>query len=89
LLELLAVPGLRPEKVLRLYKDPGIVSLASWKPRPRTIASRRPKDWALLQTKILQTWPSQKPEKAAFTCIVPPLLLHTARIHSARPEPRA
>jgi DNA polymerase (family 10) len=44
-LELLAVPGLRPEKVLRLYKDLGIASLAeSWKPRPRTTASRRPKD---------------------------------------------
>src|SRR4051794_30409537 len=27
-LEMLAVPGLRPEKVLRLYKDLGITSLA-------------------------------------------------------------
>ncbi|SPP92774.1 protein of unknown function [Bradyrhizobium vignae] len=28
MIEMLAVPGLRPEKVLRLYKDLGIASLA-------------------------------------------------------------
>src|SRR6478752_8667963 len=46
-LELLAVPGLRPEKVLRLYKDLGIASLAELEAAARTSASRRPGDLAL------------------------------------------
>jgi DNA polymerase (family 10) len=40
-LEMLTVPGLRPQKVLRLYKDLGITSLAELEAPPRKIASRR------------------------------------------------
>src|SRR3954468_11596159 len=88
-LELLAVPGLRPEKVLRLSKDVSASSrLPGWKPRPRTTASRRPKDGApRCRSGSCRTCPSQKAEKAASTCIVPPLFSHTPRIRSARPGP--
>ena len=87
-LELLAVPGLRPEKVLRLYKDLGITSIAELeaaakddriKKAKRLGAERRPRSY--------RTWASQKQEKAASTCIVPPLCSHTPRIRSARPGP--
>src|SRR5690242_2269268 len=51
--ELLDVPGLRPEKVLRLYKDLGITSLAELEAaakedriKRRKTASRRVRVWA-------------------------------------------
>lgn len=40
-LEMLAVPGLRPDKVLKLYKELGIISLAGLV-RPRTRTASRP-----------------------------------------------
>jgi len=40
-LELLTAPGLRPEKVLRLYRDLASPRSPNWKLRPRTTASRR------------------------------------------------
>jgi DNA polymerase (family 10) len=87
-LELLAVPGLRPEKVLRLYKDLGITSLAELEAAVKDDRVKKANGLgAALQTKILQNRPSQKAEKAASTCIVPPLFSHTPRIRSARPGP--
>ncbi|WFU26799.1 helix-hairpin-helix domain-containing protein [Bradyrhizobium sp. CB1717] len=54
-LEMLAVPGLRPEKVLRLYKDLGITSLAELEAAARDDRIKKAKGLgASLQTKILQ-----------------------------------
>lgn len=54
-LEMLAVPGLRPEKVLRLYKDLGIVSLAELEAAAKDDRIKKAKGLgAALQTKILQ-----------------------------------
>ena len=49
------VPGLRPEKVLRLYKDLGIASLAELEAAAKDDRIRKAKGLgAALQTKILQ-----------------------------------
>src|SRR6185295_3613103 len=54
-LEMLTVPGLRPEKVLRLHKDLGIASLAELEAAARDDRIRKAKGLgASLQTKILQ-----------------------------------
>ena len=54
-LEMLAVPGLRPEKVLRLYKDLGIASLAELEAAAKDDRIKKAKGLgAALQTKILQ-----------------------------------
>jgi DNA polymerase (family 10) len=54
-LELLAVPGLRPEKVLRLYKDLGIASLPELEAAAKNDLVKKAKGLgAALQTKILQ-----------------------------------
>ncbi|MGX1167072.1 DNA polymerase (family 10) [Bradyrhizobium sp. USDA 372] len=54
-LEMLAVPGLRPEKVLRLYKDLGIASLAELETAAKDDRIKKAKGLgAALQTKILQ-----------------------------------
>ncbi|RXH22997.1 DNA polymerase/3'-5' exonuclease PolX [Bradyrhizobium zhanjiangense] len=54
-LEMLAVPGLRPEKVLRLYKDLGIGSLAELEAAAKDDRIKKAKGLgAALQTKILQ-----------------------------------
>jgi DNA polymerase (family 10) len=54
-LEMLTVPGLRPEKVLRLYKDLGIASLADLEAAAKDNRIRKAKGLgAALQTKILQ-----------------------------------
>lgn len=54
-LELLSVPGLRPEKVLRLYKDLGITSLAELEAAAKDERIKKAKGLgAALQTKILQ-----------------------------------
>ncbi|WP_050631497.1 DNA polymerase/3'-5' exonuclease PolX [Bradyrhizobium viridifuturi] len=54
-LEMLAVPGLRPEKVLRLYKDLGITSLAELEAAAKDDRIKKAKGFgASLQTKILQ-----------------------------------
>jgi hypothetical protein len=54
-LELLAVPGLRPEKVVRLYKDLGIASLAELEAAAKDDRIKEAKVLgAALQTKILQ-----------------------------------
>jgi hypothetical protein len=85
-LEMLAVPGLRPEKVLRLYEDLGITSLVGLEPPRRTTASRTPKDWARrCRPRSCRTWPSRKAERVAFTCTVPPPCSRTPRTRFARP----
>jgi DNA polymerase (family 10) len=54
-LEMLTVPGLRPEKVLRLHKDLGIASLAELEAAARDNRIQEAKGLgASLQTKILQ-----------------------------------
>ncbi|MBR0995588.1 DNA polymerase/3'-5' exonuclease PolX [Bradyrhizobium japonicum] len=54
-LEMLAVPGLRPEKVLRLYKDLGIGSLLELEAAAKDDRIKKAKGLgAALQTKILQ-----------------------------------
>jgi DNA polymerase (family 10) len=54
-LEMLTVPGLRPEKVLRLHKDLGITSLAELEAAAKDDRIRKAKGLgASLQTKILQ-----------------------------------
>jgi DNA polymerase (family 10) len=54
-LEMLAVPGLRPEKVLRLYKDLGITSLAELEAAAKDDRIKKAKGLGVaLQTKILQ-----------------------------------
>ncbi|MFK4576965.1 PHP domain-containing protein [Bradyrhizobium ottawaense] len=54
-LEMLAVPGLRPEKVLRLYKDLGVASLAELETAAKDDRIKKAKGLgAALQAKILQ-----------------------------------
>jgi DNA polymerase (family 10) len=54
-LEMLTVPGLRPEKVLRLHKDLGIASLAELEAAARDNRIQKAKGLgASLQTKLLQ-----------------------------------
>ena len=54
-LEMLAVPGLRPEKVLRLYRDLGISSLAELEAAAKDDRIKKAKGLgASLQAKILQ-----------------------------------
>jgi DNA polymerase (family 10) len=54
-LELLTVPGLRPDKVLRLYKDLGITSLAELEGAAKEDRIKKAKGLgAALQTKVLQ-----------------------------------
>ena len=54
-LEMLSVPGLRPEKVLLLYKDLGIASLAELEAAAKEDRIKKAKGLgAALQTKILQ-----------------------------------
>lgn len=54
-LEILTVPGLRPDKVLRLYKDLGIASLSELEAAAKDDRIKKAKGLgAALQTKILQ-----------------------------------
>src|SRR5436190_15314285 len=54
-LEMLTVPGLRPEKILRLYKDLGITSLAELEAAAKEDRIQKTKRLGTaLQTKILQ-----------------------------------
>jgi DNA polymerase (family 10) len=54
-LELLSVPGLRPDKVLRLYRDLGITSLSGLEDAAKDDRIRRTRGLgAALQSKILQ-----------------------------------
>jgi DNA polymerase (family 10) len=62
-LEMLAVPGLRPEKVLRLYKDLAITSLSELEAAAKHDRIKKAKGLgAALQTKILQNLAIAKSE---------------------------
>src|SRR3569832_1371769 len=66
-LELLAVPGLRPEKVLKLYKDLNISSLAELESAAKQDRIKKAKGLgAALQTKILENLAIARSGKGHF-----------------------
>jgi DNA polymerase (family 10) len=88
-LELLAVPGLRPEKVIRLYKDLGITSLAELESAAKEDRIRKSKGLgAALQTKILQNLSIAKSGEGRIHLHRAAALLEHARetLASAHPE---
>jgi DNA polymerase (family 10) len=88
-LEMLAVPGLRPEKVLRLYKDLGIASLAELETAAKNDSIKKAKGLgAALQTKILQNLANAKGEEGRLHLHRAAALLAHAKnaIRKARPE---
>jgi DNA polymerase (family 10) len=88
-LEMLAVPGLRPEKVVRLYKDLGIASLDELEAAAKDDRVKKAKGLgAALQTKILQNLAIAKNgEGRLHLHRAAALLAHaTDSIGKARPE---
>jgi DNA polymerase (family X) len=88
-LELLSVPGLRPEKVLRLYKDLGITSLAELEAAAKEDRIKKGKGLgAALQTKILQNLAIAKSGEGRLHLHRAADLLEHAKdaLRSARPE---
>jgi len=88
-LEMLAVPGLRSEKVLRLYKDLGIASLAELEAAAKDDRIKKAKGLgAALQTKILQNLAIAKSGEGRLHLHRAAALLEHARdsIRNARPE---
>jgi len=88
-LEMLAVPGLRPEKVLRLYKDLGIASLAELETAAKDDRTKKAKGLgAALQTKILQNLAiAKRGEGPLHLHRAATLLAHAKEsIRRARPE---
>ena len=87
-LEMLTVPGLRPEKVLRLYNDLGVTSLAELETAAKEDRIKRAKGLgAALQTKILQNLAIAKSGGGRCTCIALRLCLSTRRPRCAAPGP--
>ncbi|MBB4429887.1 DNA polymerase (family 10) [Bradyrhizobium sp. CIR48] len=88
-LEMLAVPGLRPEKVLRLYQDLGIASLAELEAAAKDDRIKKAKGLgAALQTKIVQNLAIAKNGEGRFHLHRAAALLAHAKesIRKARPE---
>ncbi|OSI67377.1 DNA polymerase/3'-5' exonuclease PolX [Bradyrhizobium canariense] len=88
-LEMLAVPGLRPEKVLRLYKDLGITSLAELEAAAKDDRIKKAKGLgAALQTKILQNLAIAKSGEGRLHLHRAAALLEHAKdsLRKARPE---
>lgn len=88
-LEMLAVPGLRPEKVLRLYKDLGIGSLSELEAAAKDDRIKKAKGLgAALQTKILQNLAIAKSGEGHLHLHRAAALLAHAKdtIHKSRPE---
>jgi DNA polymerase (family 10) len=88
-LELLNVPGLRPEKVPRLYKDLGITSLAELEAAAKDDRIKKSKGLgAALQTKILQNLAIAKSGEGSLHLHRAAALLDhaTASLRAARPE---
>jgi DNA polymerase (family 10) len=88
-LEMLAVPGLRPEKVLRLYKDLGIGSLAELETAAKDDRIKKAKGLgAALQTKIRQNLAIAKSGRGRLHLHRAAALLANAKdsIRKARPE---
>ncbi len=88
MLEMLSVPGLRPEKVLRLYGDLGITSLAELEAAAKDDRIKKAKGLgAALQTKILQNLAIAKSGEGRLHLHRAAALLAHARIRSARSGP--
>ncbi|WP_439409628.1 PHP domain-containing protein [Bradyrhizobium sp. DASA03076] len=88
-LEMLTVPSLRPEKVLRLYKDLGIGSLAELETAAKEDRIKKAKGLgAALQTKILQNLAMAKSGEGRLHLHRAAALLAHARdsIRKSRPE---
>lgn len=88
-LEMLAVPGLRPEKVLRLYKDLGIGSISELEAAAKDDLIKKAKGLgAALQTKILQNLAIAKSGEGRFHLHRAAALLAHAKdsIRKSRPE---
>jgi DNA polymerase (family 10) len=88
-LELLAVPGLRPEKVLRLYRDLGIGSLSELEAAAKKDRIKKAKGLgAALQTKILQNLAIAKSGEGRLHLHRAAALLSHAKdsIRKSRPE---
>jgi DNA polymerase (family X) len=88
-LEMLTVPGVRPEKVLRLYKDLGITSLAELEAAAKEDRITKAKGLGTaLQTKILQNLAIAKSGGGRLHLHRAAALLEhaTASLRSARPE---
>lgn len=71
-LELLAIPGLRPEKVLRLYEDLGITSLSELESAAKgdRIKKARASEQRC-RRRSCRTCRSPRAVKGGFTCIAP------------------
>jgi DNA polymerase (family 10) len=88
-LELLTVPGLRPDKVLRLYNDLGISSLAELEAAAKEDRIKKAKGLgAALQTKILQNLAIARSGEGQLHLHRAGALLEHAResLETARPE---
>lgn len=88
-LELLSVPGLRPEKVLRLYKDLGVTSLAELEEAAKEDRIKKAKGLgSALQTKILQNLAIAKSGEGRLHLHRAAALLNHAKdsLQKARPE---
>src|SRR4051812_42359365 len=88
-LEMLAVPGLSPEKVLRLYKDLGITSFAELEAAAKDDRIKKAKGLgAALQTKILQNLALAKSREGRLHLHRAAALLGHAKdsLRKARPE---
>ncbi len=89
MLEMLAVPGLRPEKVLRLYKDLGIRSLSELEAAAKDDRIKKANGLgAALQTKILQNLAIAKSGEGRLHLHRAAALLANAKdsIRKSRPE---
>ncbi|MBR1187423.1 DNA polymerase/3'-5' exonuclease PolX [Bradyrhizobium sp. AUGA SZCCT0160] len=88
-LEMLSVPGLRPEKVLRLYKELGISSLAELEAAAKDNRIKKAKGLgAALQAKILQNLAIAKSGEGRLHLHRAAILLAHAKdsLRKARPE---
>lgn len=88
-LELLTVPGLRPEKVLKLYKDLGITSLSELETAAKQDRIKKAKGLgAALQTKIVENLAIAKSGKGRLHLHRAAALLEhaTDSLRKARPE---
>ena len=87
-LEMLTVPGLRPEKVLRLHKDLGITSLTELEAAARDDRIRKAKGLgASLQTKILQNLAIAKSGEGRLHLHRAAALLEHAQVSLAKARP--
>lgn len=87
-LEMFAVPGLSPEKILRLYRDLGISSLSDLEVAAKDDRIRKAKGLgASLQTKILQSLPIAKSGNERLHLHRAAVLLEQAKASLAQARP--